>query len=62
MTQEFSNTDAELARHIKSRILHELNGFPAKRRNDLILGEVRRYMIDLCTEIINEDITTATGA
>lgn len=50
---EFTNTDAELARCIKSRIRHELGQLPS---GDLSLKIVREYMTDLTQEIINKDI------
>ena len=52
MLQEFSNTDNELTRCISSRMRHELNNFP---RNDAAKQIVRDFMLELVTEIINEE-------
>lgn len=52
-TQEFSNTDAELARCIKSRMRHELNGLSLT--NPQAKKEVREYLLELTQEIINEE-------
>lgn len=53
---EFSNTDAELARCIKSRMRHEFNAMPYKQgREEIAAREIREYMQELCQEIINED-------
>jgi hypothetical protein len=52
MDKAFSNTDGELARCIKSRMVHELQNFP---RNDQAKAIVREYMRELTAEIINED-------
>ena len=52
MTKEFSNTDGELARCIKSRMRAELNNFP---RNDQAKALVREFLKELTQEIIAED-------
>lgn len=53
-TKEFLNTDAELARCIKSRMRQELDNITLTNP-DAIRADIRNYMIELCTEIINED-------
>lgn len=45
---EFTNTDAELTRCIKSRLRHEYNTLPNK-------DAVREYVMELVSEIINEE-------
>ena len=52
MEREFLNTDGELARCIKSRMVHELNRLP---RNDQAREIVREYLKELTAEIINEE-------
>ena len=49
---EFSNTDAELARCIKSRMRHELQALPHKKQSKEI---VREFMLELTQEIIAEE-------
>ena len=49
---EFSNTDGELARCIKSRMRHELQSLP---RNQQAKEIVREYLRELTQEIINEE-------
>lgn len=55
--REFSNTDAELARCIKSRMREELGQFliTTKEGRDLARSIVREHMLDLTREIIEED-------
>lgn len=56
MNQEFSNTDAELARCIKSRIKHELNAITGnKDKQTVVLPAIKTYLLELVTEIINEE-------
>jgi hypothetical protein len=54
MDKEFSNTDGELARCIKSRMVHELQQFPSRDHNEAAKDIVREYTRELCLEIINE--------
>ena len=49
MIKEFSDTDAELARCIKSRMRHEYySGIKDEK-------EIRLFLIELCGEIIEEN-------
>jgi len=52
--QALPNTDAELARVIKSRIRKELEQWPLGNKEALKI--VQEYMIELTTEIINEGV------
>jgi hypothetical protein len=52
MIKEFTDTDAELARCIHSRIKQELNGLPLNNVESKKI--IREYMMELVTEIINE--------
>ena len=54
MEKEFSNTDAELARCIKSRMRHELAAMP-KPNSEEAKAIVREYMEELTREIIAEE-------
>ena len=49
--KEFTNTDAELARCIKSRLRFELEQLPNNEQSKTI---VREYLKELTQEIINE--------
>lgn len=51
MEREFSSTDGELARCIKSRMRHELAALPHNEAGKKI---VREYLRELTAEIINE--------
>jgi hypothetical protein len=51
MTKEFTDTDGELARCIKSRLRYELNQLPHNKQSEKI---VREFMLELTHEIINE--------
>lgn len=51
MSREFTDTDAELSRCIKSRMRHELAALPHTEQAREI---VRQYMRELTAEIINE--------
>jgi hypothetical protein len=53
MEKEFSNTDAELARCIKSRLRYELGLLPHNKQSEKI---VREYILELTREIINEPL------
>jgi hypothetical protein len=52
MEKEFTDTDGELARCIKSRMRHELAILP---RNDTARELVREYLRELTAEIIAEE-------
>ena len=50
---EFSNTDAELARCIKSRLRHELGQLAGDKEQAKKI--TREYLTELTQEIINEE-------
>lgn len=52
MNKEFSDTDAELARCIKSRMRFEMGGLPNRAESK---DAVRNFMLELVKEIISEE-------